>query len=284
MLCQNETGVLSGSEIFFSTVGSVTRQLFYYINACGHYFCEHGYKIRRRHMDSLLLMLVEKGSMRIEYREQKYTALPGDIVLMDCTYPQYYDTSDYVEFYWMHISGINCFDLCLHLTRARGTIVHRTSGNVEAATLIRSLLSQYSNNQPASDAEQSRALHSILCLLMPGAQIVVPVPGNMTPARKAINFIQQHLNEDLSLKRIAAEVHLSPSHLIRVFCAEMQHAPHEYIMLLRMDRAKYLLKTTSLPIKAIAAEVGYRTESSFTGAFTEKIGISPRRFRELPLG
>lgn len=34
----------------------------------------------------------------------------------------------------------------------------------------------------------------------------------------------------------------------------------------------------------IAAEAGYRSESSFTGAFTDKIGISPRKFRELPLG
>ena len=79
-------------------------------------------------------------------------------------------------------------------------------------------------------------------------------------------------------------MHLSPSHLIRLFRAELHHSPHEYIVLLRMDRAKYLLKTTSLPIKAIAVEVGYGNESSFTGAFTERIGISPRRFRELPLG
>ncbi|WP_283674482.1 AraC family transcriptional regulator [Butyricicoccus sp. Marseille-Q5471] len=283
MLCQNETGVLSGSELFFSTVGAATRRLFYYVNSCGHYYCERGYKIRRKHMDNLLLMLIEKGEMRVEYRGQKYIAQAGDIVLMDCTFPQYYDTADYVEFYWMHIAGVNSFELCEHLTRAHGSIVHHTDHNDKAATLIRFMVSQFANNQPVSDAEHSRTLHSVLCYLMPGAQVTTAGEEN-GPIQQAVKFIHNHLGEDLNLRRVAAEVHLSPSHLIRLFRAELHHSPHEYIVLMRMDRAKYLLKTTSMPIKAISAEVGYRTESSFTGAFTEKIGISPRRFRELPLG
>ena len=283
MLCQNEAGVLSGSEIFFSTAGASTRRLFYYINACGHYYCEYGYKIRRNHMDNLLLMLIEKGEMRLEYGAQRYTAHAGDFVLLDASYPQYYDTAEYAEFYWMHVAGVNSFELCEHLTRARGGIVHRTPNNERAGVLMRYLVSQFATNQPVSDAEQSRALYSILCYLMPGAQVVVPAQAD-GPARQAARFIQSHLGEDLSLQRIADEVHLSASHLIRLFRAELQHSPHEYIVLMRLDRAKYLLKTTDLPVKNIAAEVGYRTESSFTGAFTEKIGISPRKFRELPLG
>ena len=105
-----------------------------------------------------------------------------------------------------------------------------------------------------------------------------------TPARQTAKFIESHLNEDLSLQRLSQIVNLSPSHLIRLFQQEFQHSPHEYVILARMNHAKYLLKTTSKPIKAIAREVGYRTESSFTNAFTEKVGISPRRFREVPLG
>ncbi|MCF2670079.1 helix-turn-helix transcriptional regulator [Butyricicoccus pullicaecorum] len=283
MLCQNETGVLSGSEIFFNTVGPVTQRLFYYVGCCGHYYCERGYKINRRHMDSLLLMLIEKGEMRLDYQNQKYTALPGDIILLDGTFPQYYDTGDYVEFYWMHLGGVNSFELCEHLSRARGGILFRTANNEQAATLIRDLVSQFANHQTISDAEHSRLLHSILCYLMPGSRSdAAETPDS--PVRQATRFIEAHLGEKLSLERVAEAVHLSPSHLICLFRAELHHSPHEYIVLLRMDRAKYLLKTTSLPIKAIAVEVGYGNESSFTGAFTERIGISPRRFRELPLG
>ena len=280
MLCQNETGVLSGSEIFFSTVGSTTQRLFYYVNFCGHYYCECGYKIERENVNNLLMMLIDKGSMRVKYRDKDYTAGPGDIILMDCNFPQYYDTPDYVEFYWMHISGLNAFELCEHLTYVRESIVHRH--NDTAAELIRRIVSQYATNQPVGDAEQSRLLYSILCYLMPSSHITTQYEDE-GPVQKAIKFIQSHLNEDLSLKRIAAEVYLSPSHLIRLFRAETQHSPHEYIVLMRINRAKYLLKTTMMPIKNIAVEVGYQNESSFTGAFTERIGISPRKFRELPL-
>lgn len=283
MLCQNETGVLSGSEIFFNTVGTSTRRLLYYVNFCGHYYCERGYKIRRNYVDNLLLMLVDNGSMRLEYRGKHYTAKAGDIVLMDCTFPQYYDTADYVEFYWMHISGLNAFELCEYLTNVHDGIVHRTPNNEKAADLLRLIVSQYANNQPVGDAEQSRLLYNILCYIMPSVQVYAQADKD-SPVQRVIQYIHAHLGEDLNLKQLAAQVYLSPSHLIRLFREETQHSPHEYIVLLRMDRAKYLLKTTSIPIKAIAFEVGYRSEASFSGAFTDRIGISPRKFRELPLG
>ena len=283
MLCQNETGVLSGSEIFFNTVGTSTRRLFYYVNFCGHYYCERGYKIRRNYVNNLLLMLVDNGSMRLEYRGKHYTAKAGDIVLMDCTFPQYYDTADYAEFYWMHISGLNAFELCEYLTNVHDGIVHRTPNNEKAADLLRLIVSQYANNQPVGDAEQSRLLYNILCYIMPSVQVYAQADKD-SPVQRVIQYIHAHLGEDLNLKQLAAQVYLSPSHLIRLFREETQHSPHEYIVLLRMDRAKYLLKTTSIPIKAIAFEVGYRSEASFSGAFTDRIGISPRKFRELPLG
>lgn len=280
MQCRNETGVLPGSEYFFNTVGATTQRLLYYVNFCGHYYCERGYRVRRGQIDNLLLMLVDKGQMRLEYRDRRYTAKTGDIVLMDCNYPQYYDTPDYVEFYWMHLAGGNAFALCEYLMQAHEGIMFRAE---KAASLLRLIVSQYANRQPIAHAEQSRLLYSILCYLMPGAHDASTTEEN-GPVQRVIGYIDAHLAEDLSLKRLAAQVYLSPAHLIRLFRAQTQHAPHEYIVLARMNRAKYLLKTTALPVKTIALEVGYRSESSFTNAFVGQVGISPGQFRRLPLG
>lgn len=73
----------------------------------------------------------------------------------------------------------------------------------------------------------------------------------MIPVQQAVSYIQLHLGEDLRLKQLAKQVHLSPSHLIRLFRARLHYSPHEFIICMRMDRAKYLLKSTDLPIKRL---------------------------------
>ena len=47
-----------------------------------------------------------------------------------------------------------------------------------------------------------------------------------------------------------------------------------------LDQIEELLKTTGLPVKVIAQKVGYQNVSSFTNAFTDRVGISPTLFRK----
>lgn len=283
MLRQNETGVLHGSEFFFNTVDPHISKLFFHASRCGHFYCDEQYCIDRQYHDSLLVVLVQKGSMKFTYHEKEIVADAGDIVLIDCADPQRYVANPYAEFYWIHFAGANSLELYAHLTRVNGGVLYRAPHTQNAAVPIRAIVQQFATEQIINDAEQSRLLYNMYCYLMPGSYSTGNLKNN-SPTQQAVQYIHSHLGGDLSLKRLAAEVHLSPSHLIRLFRAELHHSPHEYIIRCRMDRAKYLLKTTDLPVKAIATEVGYGTETSFIGAFTEKIGISPRKFRDLPLG
>ena len=282
MLRQNESGVLSGSEYFFNTVTPQKLNLFYSVSLCGHYFCDENYCIARDYLDTLILILVERGTLQLRYRDKAYTASAGSILLFDCAVPHRYYVENYAEFYWIHFSGVNSLELYHYLTRENGGVLYHTPNIEQAALQLRQLVRQFSTDQLIQDSEQSRLLYNALCYLMSSNDAQAAIAEN-SPTQQAIQYIQSHLGQDLSLKRLSEVVHLSPSHLIRLFRAELHYSPHEYIVRKRMDRAKYLLKSTDMPIKVIASEVGYGTESSFTGAFTEKIGVSPRKFRELPL-
>lgn len=282
MLVQNETGVLSGSERFYGTITDDTLRLFYYLSSCGHYFCENGYRIDRSGVDQLLLMYVENGSLTVEYGGRRQAAQAGDVILLDCSRRHYYAAPAYAEFYWLFFSGLNSFDLAAHLLRD-GSAVFRTPNNDCIGSDCRHILSRFANHQPLVPSEHSRMLHSMLCYLMPDAE--TPVSDQpLTPARQAAEYLQAHLCEPLTLQRIAGAIGYSPSQLVRLFRKEFGRSPHEYLIGLRIDHAKYLLKTTSLPVKVIAARVGYQTETGFAAVFADKVGLSPRQFRTLPLG
>ena len=284
MLRQKEFGVLSGSEYFFGTIAMQKQALFYSVHMCGHYYCDKRYRIDRQGLDYLMLMLVENGTMELQFHEKTITAHSGDILLFDGNDYHAYHTPEYVEFYWVHFSGVNSLELYQHLTRENGGVLYAAPKHAKAAAQIRTLVRQFANHQLVNEAEHARLLYSALCYLAARPSAEYHELASDDPVQQAVSYIQLHLGEDLRLKQLAKQVHLSPSHLIRLFRARLHYSPHEFIICMRMDRAKYLLKSTDLPIKAIGAEVGYRTEASFTGAFTDKIGVSPRKFRELPLG
>ena len=84
----------------------------------------------------------------------------------------------------------------------------------------------------------------------------------------------------ITLNDVAAYANMSLYHFSRLFKRDCGYSPHEYIILTRLNRAKHLLKTTDLAIKVIAQKVGYQNVSSFTNAFTARVGISPTLFRK----
>ena len=102
--------------------------------------------------------------------------------------------------------------------------------------------------------------------------------------RRAIEFMEGHLEQDLSLKQIAAASYLSPFHFARLFKKLTGATPHAYLGGLRTTRAKALLAETDLSISEVGARVGYVTPSHFTKAFRVTTGLTPRAFRAAVVG
>lgn len=94
-----------------------------------------------------------------------------------------------------------------------------------------------------------------------------------------IPFIEQHLGDQLTLEQLAEQCAMSIPHFTRCFRKIYQISPIRYLQGQRIERAKYLLIHSTLPIKEIAHTVGYESVHYFTRAFKHHIGLPPAFFR-----
>lgn len=100
------------------------------------------------------------------------------------------------------------------------------------------------------------------------------------PDRDLVNFVLAHLDEALSVERVAAELAMSPRTLTR-FCREhFLEAPAELVRRIRLDEARRLLAETDLPIKAIGAQTGLGDPSTMWRQFTTELGVTPAEYRQ----
>lgn len=98
--------------------------------------------------------------------------------------------------------------------------------------------------------------------------------------RRSVELMHTQLDQDLTLKALAAASYLSPFHFSRLFKKLTGLSPHSYLASIRATRAQLLLAETDLSVTQIGARVGYLSGSHFTKAFRLATGTTPREFRK----
>ncbi|MDR1898895.1 MAG: response regulator [Treponema sp.] len=91
-------------------------------------------------------------------------------------------------------------------------------------------------------------------------------------------------DQDISLHTVASHVGISPNHLSTVFAQETGEKFIEYLTRVRIERAKQLLKNTTIKSADIAYETGFSDPHYFSFIFKKNTGLSPREYRQNPRG
>ncbi len=96
----------------------------------------------------------------------------------------------------------------------------------------------------------------------------------------ATAFMEEHFGEDLSLRAIADQALLSPHHFSEVFKRHCGMPPWDFLLQLRLGRAKELLASSDRQVTDIALEVGFGDSSYFARVFKAQTGMTPRAWRQ----
>lgn len=92
-------------------------------------------------------------------------------------------------------------------------------------------------------------------------------------------WIAEHIAEDLGVERLAAQASMSPRTFARTYAAKVGRTPAKTVESIRLEAACRALETTQLPLKSIAAGVGYAEEQNLRRVFVRQMGVGPLQYR-----
>lgn len=99
------------------------------------------------------------------------------------------------------------------------------------------------------------------------------------PVRAIVRYMQEHLNEEISLSLLSEKFNLSAQYISQLFKSEIGVNFLAYLTNIRMEQAKKLLISTSLSIAEISEKSGYADYRVFTKVFKKAEGITPSQYR-----
>jgi len=96
--------------------------------------------------------------------------------------------------------------------------------------------------------------------------------------RQAKAYLEEHIEDTISIPQLASMAHITPRHLSRLFQRYTNMSPHEFFLQLKMRHAQRLLET-NLTLKEIAHRLGFESPFHLSRTFKRRTGVSPKQWR-----
>ena len=105
--------------------------------------------------------------------------------------------------------------------------------------------------------------------------------GGLGPARlrRVKEFVHAKMEDELSLRELAQSVGLSTAHFSEMFRKSMGETPHQFVLRLRVERAKEMLRVAELRVLDVAIACGFKTQQHFARVFRQLCGSTPTEYR-----
>lgn len=234
-----------------------------------------GYAARENHTHPSYMTVVyfeERADRRSHYKAQIFSP---DIPHSDSPGRHYYciltERGFFESRYKMYsdslpvFSGLD-FELCSDILKAMNMFAFEYS-------------KEMANSDVTLNAQAEIITHWIIRSLMGENMDMRAVSDDYSVAR-AQHYMERHYGERITVAGLSGLGYVSPSCFSRKFRNETGVSPIEYLIEIRIQRAKLLLRRKSLPITDIALECGFGSSAYFSACFQERTGISPTEYRD----
>lgn len=182
--------------------------------------------------------------------------------------------------YWLHFAGAQAAAMYTYLQRGTGNEPLTIRPAEERFQLFETIFSHLSLSSAPDDLIQANAcLPHFLATLLHTAVYSARQAESSGVISLSINYMREHLEQNLTVQELAEQAGLSTSHYSALFREQVGRPPIVFFNFLKVQKACHQLIYTSLRIKEIASQVGFEDAYYFSRVFTKVMGTSPRQFR-----
>lgn len=235
-----------------------------------------------------------KGSASYIVEDGHYSLESGDILLISPSNLHQLDIKDSLAAYERMVLWINPVYLekisttktdlatCFKMANERGAHLirnERISSKVHEE--LESLLLASKSPSFGSDLEAESKIRNILIILgeyfLTNKEAEISLSEENPLVSSVIGYINSHIDEDLSLEKIATALYVSKYYLSHVFKEKTNTAPHQYILKKRLLLSKEYI-ARGMKIQAVYSKCGFRDYTHYFRAFKQEYGITPKEY------
>lgn len=244
--------------------------------------CNYANRPNHSHPAYMIIIVFSMDSMKlqptIEIKENEYLAyiaLP-DIKHNDEVGLDYYciliDKEYFEEQYGLYSSEkldfkYKEFAICSDILKALNTFAFEYSKNMK-------------NSYITLDAQATIITHWIIRSILGENQDMRVISSNYRIARVE-HYIEGHYGEDIKVNDLAKLVNMSVSSFNRIFKSETKVTPIEYLIQVRIEKSKILLRRKNISITEVATRCGFGSSAHFSTSFSKVLGVTPSEFRKV---
>lgn len=264
-----------------NTPTRAARQKFFYVQEVGYFKTSPPYFTERANLNSYLLIYTLSGKGVLQYGGKRYDLCPGQACYLDCIPHHYYacDANGW-EILWLHFNGNTAKGYYEEFVKSGFSTIQVRSPHLIEPTM-RKILTLTGKKEIHSEILVSSLIVDLL------TQFIIANNSDDTALsfmpdyiRMAEKELEHRFMESIRLQDLAALVGISKYHLLREFKRYTGSTPNEYVITLRLNYAKELLRYSSCSVGEIAYTCGFNQVSHFIGLFKVREGITPLQYRK----
>ncbi|MBD3949497.1 AraC family ligand binding domain-containing protein [Tuanshanicoccus lijuaniae] len=259
------------------------------LDFCGYENCTPGYSFGPAIRENYVLHYIDKGHGYFEHQNIRYPLKQGDLFLLRPNESTFYyaDSNNPWSYYWIGMNGTKLKDFInLTLLSDIPVLINSTQTPTDLIGFAVKSTVYQANTMQRTLINELHIYSKLYDVLYQIAKIAPSPQSSAYNVQYKLYAQAQHIMStqyskvDLTINAVAQQLSITRNYLAAIFKQFSASSPKEYLLHIRMKRAKQLLETTNEPIQVIAFSVGYRDPLHFSKAFKQATCSSPKQYRQ----